>query len=38
MRYLDAEAIENIATGAAFLGTGGGGDIHSCKRRGGYSV
>lgn len=24
MRYLDAEAIENIATGAAFLGTGGG--------------
>ena len=26
MRYLDAEAIENIATGAAFLGTGGGGD------------
>lgn len=26
MRYLDEQAIENIAIGAAFLGTGGGGD------------
>lgn len=31
MRYLDAEAIENIATGAAFLGTGGGGDPYIGK-------
>lgn len=31
MRYLDAEAIENIAVGAAFLGTGGGGDPYIGK-------
>jgi len=31
LRYLDEEAIENIATGAAFLGTGGGGDPHIGK-------
>ena len=31
MRYLDAEAIENIAIGAAFLGTGGGGDPYIGK-------
>ena len=33
MRYLDAEAIENIATGAAFLGTGGGGDPWFLQKR-----
>ncbi|MCH3107318.1 DUF917 family protein, partial [Listeria monocytogenes] len=26
MLYLDEQAIENISIGAAFLGTGGGGD------------
>ncbi|MGM0122827.1 hypothetical protein IGI37_000193 [Enterococcus sp. AZ194] len=31
MRYLDAEAVENIAIGAAFLGTGGGGDPYIGK-------
>ncbi|MFJ5763778.1 DUF917 domain-containing protein [Lysinibacillus sp. NPDC093210] len=31
MRYLDKEAIENIAIGAAFLGTGGGGDPYIGK-------
>lgn len=31
MRYIDEEAIENIAIGAAFLGTGGGGDPHIGK-------
>lgn len=31
MRYLDEEAIENIAVGAAFLGTGGGGDPYIGK-------
>jgi len=31
LRYIDEEAIENIATGAAFLGTGGGGDPHIGK-------
>lgn len=31
MRYLDEEAIENIAIGAAFLGTGGGGDPYIGK-------
>ncbi|WP_146621467.1 DUF917 domain-containing protein [Enterococcus florum] len=31
MRYLDKEAIENIAVGAAFLGTGGGGDPYIGK-------
>lgn len=31
LRYLDEEAIENIATGAAFLGTGGGGDPYIGK-------
>jgi len=31
MRYLDKEAIENISVGAAFLGTGGGGDPYIGK-------
>lgn len=31
MRYIDKEAIENIAVGAAFLGTGGGGDPYIGK-------
>ncbi|MHC5409099.1 DUF917 domain-containing protein [Listeria seeligeri] len=31
MRYLDEQAIENIAIGAAFLGTGGGGDPYIGK-------
>ncbi|WP_312095983.1 DUF917 domain-containing protein [Niallia sp.] len=31
MRYLNEEAIENIAVGAAFLGTGGGGDPYIGK-------
>ncbi|MCM3783647.1 DUF917 domain-containing protein [Neobacillus mesonae] len=31
MRYLDKAAIENIAIGAAFLGTGGGGDPYIGK-------
>ncbi|GLC90586.1 DUF917 domain-containing protein [Lysinibacillus piscis] len=31
MRYLDKEAIEHIAIGAAFLGTGGGGDPYIGK-------
>jgi DUF917 family protein len=31
MRYLDEEAIEDIAVGAAFLGTGGGGDPYIGK-------
>ncbi|WP_239253448.1 DUF917 domain-containing protein [Listeria ilorinensis] len=31
MRYLDEQAIENIAVGAAFLGTGGGGDPYIGK-------
>ena len=31
MRYLDEKAIENIAVGAAFLGTGGGGDPYIGK-------
>lgn len=31
MRYLDEQAIENIAIGAAFLGTGGGGDAYIGK-------
>lgn len=31
MRYIDEEAIENISVGAAFLGTGGGGDPYIGK-------
>ncbi|MFF2177780.1 DUF917 domain-containing protein [Lysinibacillus sp. NPDC058147] len=31
MRYIDKEAIEHIAIGAAFLGTGGGGDPYIGK-------
>ncbi|EAF4568609.1 DUF917 domain-containing protein [Listeria monocytogenes serotype 1/2a] len=31
MRYLDEQAMENIAIGAAFLGTGGGGDPYIGK-------
>lgn len=31
MRYLDQAAIEHIAIGAAFLGTGGGGDPYIGK-------
>lgn len=31
MRYIDEEAIENISVGAAFLGTGGGGDPYVGK-------
>lgn len=31
MRYLDKAAVENIAVGAAFLGTGGGGDPYIGK-------
>lgn len=31
MRYLDETAVEHIAVGAAFLGTGGGGDPYIGK-------